>query len=43
MTEDDLEARDSSQGAPLLECLVVGLAILEMAAASVVAVWLWRI
>ena len=41
MMEDDLEARDSRQGAPLLEWLVCGLIILEALAATVVAVWLW--
>ena len=35
MTED---ARDA---APLLEALVVGLAVLECVVVTVVAVWLW--
>jgi hypothetical protein len=40
MTEDDLDARDAT-GAPLLEALVVGLAVLECVVVTVVAVWLW--
>ena len=37
----ELEQRDSSQGAPLLECLVLGLGILEWVVVTVVATWLW--
>jgi hypothetical protein len=40
MTEDDLDARDAT-GAPLLELLVVGLALLEIIAVTVAAWWLW--
>ena len=29
MTEDELERRDSRNGAPVLECLVIALALLE--------------
>lgn len=41
MTEDDLEQLDSRNGAPLLECLVVALAILECVVVTWVAYWLW--
>jgi hypothetical protein len=40
MTEDELDARDAT-GAPLLECVVVGLASLELIAVTVAAWWLW--
>lgn len=39
MTEDELEARDSSNGCPRLECLVVVLGVLEVI--LVVAIYLW--
>jgi hypothetical protein len=41
MTEDDLETRDSNNGAPLLEALVVCLGALECVVVTVVAIWLW--
>ena len=40
MTEDDLDARDC-RGAPLLEALVVSLAVLECVVVTAAAVWLW--
>jgi hypothetical protein len=41
MTEDDLEAADSNNGAPRLECLVVLLGALEVILVTLVAIWLW--
>ena len=41
MTEDDLDARDSCNGAPLLEFLVVGMVAVEVLAVVVAAWWLW--
>ena len=43
MNEQDLEARDSSNGAPLLECLVVGLGAVELILMTLVAIWLWEV
>ena len=41
--EQRYEQRDSSNGAPILEWLVVSLAVLEMVAVTLAAWWLWTI
>ena len=41
MTEEELEARDSRNGVPLLEALVVLLAAVEILTVIGVAIWLW--
>jgi hypothetical protein len=40
MTEDDLDARECGNGCPLLEALVVSLAVLECVVVTAAAVWL---
>jgi hypothetical protein len=40
--ELDMEFRDFRNGAPILECVVIGLVILEMVAVTVAAAWLWN-
>ncbi len=43
VTEEELEQLDSSHGATLLECLLIGLAVLQLAVVTWVSIWMWRI
>ena len=41
--ERRMEHRDSSNGVPILECVVVGLVVVEMLAITAAAWWLWSL
>ena len=41
MNENDLEARDSKNGAPLLEIVVIGIGVVDLIILTLLAIWLW--